>query len=66
MTRQKKICVFPIDPNIFYAIKKKKKEEEIGKIRKSVSVSDFTTTIFFISLYIWSMFGTKNIVLHVK
>jgi hypothetical protein len=25
-----------------------------------------TSTNFFISLYIWSMFGTKNIVQHVK
>ena len=65
--RQKKKYVFPIDPKIlpptltFFMPKKK------NRLAKSGNSSPFpTSTIFFISLYIWSMFETKNIVLHAK
>ena len=64
---RKKICVSdrPTDLKIllltltFFMPKKK----SISKIRKFVSVSVFVSdlTIFFISLYIWSMFGTSII-----
>jgi hypothetical protein len=38
---KKYICMFPIDPNIFYSKKEKRKKKKIGIIQKFVSVSDF-------------------------
>ena len=57
----------PTDPNILYAPKKKKIDRQNPEIRLRFRVC-FRLQQFssFPYKYIWSMFGTKNIVLHVK
>jgi hypothetical protein len=53
--------------NIDQMYKEMKKIVEVGNKHRNGDEFPFpTSTIFFISLYIWSMFVTKNIVLHVK
>ena len=67
---KKKMCVSgrPTNPKILpptqtFFMPNKKIDRQNPEIRLCFRLQK---TIFFISLYIWSMFGTKNIVLHVK